>query len=187
MTPKRIENESILWRPPPLRPYQPSAAILDIPRPALSLMLNIFSTYASRRVEACCFLYGPASADHAHAAAEAVVVPRQSNSWGHYTVGADAIPRIAAATRPRGWRNLAQVHTHPGIEVEHSRYDDQHANSRRAMSFVVPVYGLWEGEWPEGIGVHEFQNDYWYLLSDEYAKRRTRLTDAHAVLVDTRP
>lgn len=187
MTPEPIENESLLWRPPPLRPYQPGTTILEIPRQALSLMLTILHAYASRRVEACCFLYGATTADNAHATVEAVVVPRQSNSWGHYTVEADAIPRIAAATRPRGWRNLAQVHTHPGIEVEHSRYDDLHANSRRALSFVVPLYGLWASEWPDGIGVHEFQNDYWYRLSDEHAQGRTQLTDARAVLVDTRP
>jgi hypothetical protein len=84
--------------------------------------------------------------------------------------------------------NLSQIHTHPGLGVEHSRYDDAHANSRRALSVVLPFYGRWHGVWPRGIGVHEFQSSYWHLLSDADAGRRVAIGGAGipARLVDLR-
>jgi len=42
----------------------------------------------------------------------------------------------------------------------------------RALSVVFPAYGLWRRVWPDGVGVHEFQDDYWHLLSPEVAAAR---------------
>lgn len=108
----------------------------------------------------------------------AVAVPEQRNSWGNYLVPAAAIAEMAAATRPRGWVNLAQVHTHPGPGATRSRYDDGHANSRRALSIVLPFYGRWQGPWPSGAGAHEFQDEYWHLLPAAEAALRVAVADA---------
>lgn len=117
----------------------------------------------------------------------AVVVPAQINTWGNYQVTADAVAAMAARTRPEGWRNLAQVHTHPRHNVEHSWYDDENASSRRALSVVVPHYGLWNQCWPEGLGVHEYQDEYWHLLAPEDAGRRIVIVpEVEVELVDLR-
>jgi hypothetical protein len=102
----------------------------------------------------------------------AVVVPEQRNSWGNYQVESTAIAAVSADTRPRGWRNLAQVHTHPGRMVEHSPYDDLMANSRKALSLVLPTYGRAPVAWLSDVGVHEFQHNYWYRLSLRDASAR---------------
>jgi hypothetical protein len=111
------------------------------------------------------------------------VVPRQRQSWGNYHVAADAMRRIHASVVSRGLKNLSQVHSHPGLMVEHSIYDDAMANSRRALSIVIPSYGHWTGTWPSGIGVHEFQNNYWHRLSDRDAAFRVELTESSEVEV----
>ncbi len=79
--------------------------------------------------------------------------------------------KVSLATRRNGWKNLAQLHTHPGRLVEHSAYDDLCVNSRKALSLVFPNYGRWSERWPNRIGVHEYQG-YWYLLSETDAARR---------------
>jgi len=181
-----LEEECSWRRPPPPGRYRLSGAILTLPKKALNHTLAFFRTTAARRVEACCFWYGVRSPE-GNATVLAVVAPKQRNTWGNYAVSGEAVAEMATATHPRNWVNLGQVHTHPGVAVEHSRYDDANANSRRALSIVIPFYGRWAGPWPVGLGVHEFQDDYWYLLSEADAALRLALTDAgDAHLLDLR-
>lgn len=180
-------DESLLWRPPPLVPYARSGLILTVPQGVLNLTMRVLQQYTVHRVESACFWYGTRD-DAGNGRVDAVAVPSQYNHWGHYRVEADGVAAMAASTRSQGWKNLSQVHTHPSQAVEHSRYDDAHANSRRALSLVFPFYGLWRGRWPEGLGVHEFQSDYWHLLKTADAAVRVVIdpADLKAHLVDTR-
>lgn len=170
----------LLPRPPASHPYRLPPAVLTVPWAALERTVALFRPYAAREVEACCFWYGPRD-EHGNGQVTAVVAPRQHNHRGRYDVPAMSMAAVAEATRPRGWRNLAQLHGHPGRAVEHSRYDDAYANSRRALSLVLPDYGVWQGIWPCGIGVHEFQDGYWHLLTDADAAHRV------IVVVDAGP
>ena len=133
-----------------------------------------------RAIETCCFWYGPRD-DAGNGTVCAVFVPRQRGSWGNYHVTPDAMIDLAHAVGERGWRNLAQVHSHPGVHVEHSRYDDKMASSRRALSLVFPRYGQWHDEWPRGIGIHEHQDGYWHLLELQSAARRIQLAGAEDI------
>lgn len=131
------------------------------------------------RFEACCFWFGRREPDGSGVVA-AVVVPRQKNNPGNYDVAPDAMLDVAAAVRQRGWKNLAQIHSHPGESVRHSGYDDQMANSRRAFSLVFPRYGrlraawrwhrwiwrLWPSDFPGAIGVHAFKAGRWAYLAE---------------------
>lgn len=169
----QLQEEGGLRRRPP-RPYRPVGASLIVPAKVLALTLSAVEPFGRRRLEACCFWYGPRdAADNGRVAA--VVVPRQENTWGNYSVSSDAMAEVAAATRRFGWRNLTQVHTHPGRRIEHSAYDDDHANSRRALSLVFPFYGLIGGRVGAKVGVHEFQDGYWHLLGDLEAACRVQI------------
>jgi hypothetical protein len=187
MNDEELSDESLLWRRPPPSPYVLPAAVLTVPASVWEQTIAAFARTALHRLEACCFWYG-LRAEDGSAVVHAVVVPKQRNTWGNYFVPAPAMAEVAAATRPERWVNLSQLHTHPGAGVEHSRYDDAHANSRRALSIVVPYYGRWRGTWPKGIGVHELQDGYWHLLSDADAGRRVVVggPDLPARLVDFR-
>ncbi len=171
-------HEAGEYRDPPSRPYRPGAACLGVSRDAVA------ATLASLRrcgaLESCVFWYGPRDGDQAEVAA--VVTPRQAMSWGNYHVGPAALSEMVGLLDD-DWKPLAQIHSHPGKRVEHSHYDDVMASSRRALSIVFPSYGRWQGAWPIGIGVHEYQQDYWHLLDAKLAARRVRLTHGRLALV----
>jgi Prokaryotic homologs of the JAB domain len=180
---REIEGDE--WRPPPTKAYQLTAVQLRVPRRAMELTLELFRLVG--RLECCCFWYGTRDDATLFSEVSAVVVPRQRQTWGNYHVPVESMRQIHDLIGSRGLRNLAQIHSHPGVSVEHSVYDDQMANSRRALSVVIPSYGNWFAAWPHGIGVHEFQEDYWYLLNDHDAGRRIVLTDIREVdFIDTR-
>jgi proteasome lid subunit RPN8/RPN11 len=165
------------FRHAPPTPYRLGPERLQVPRRALELTLEVLRK--AGRLECCCFWYG--KSEGTIAVVSAVVMPRQRQTWGNYHVTADAMQRVHQRVGPRGLRNLAQIHSHPGVNVEHSTYDDEMANSRRVISVVIPSYGHWLAGWPSGIGVHEFQNDYWHRLVDHDAGHRVVLTDIHEV------
>lgn len=180
------DGPELHWRDRPTVPYRGTGAALAVPPPALEITFDVFEGYAKRRVEAGCFWYGDRAPD-GNATVRAVVVPRQTNTWGNYRVSASAMDAVAAATRSAGWLNLAQLHTHPGSNVEHSRYDDEHANSRRALSLVFPNYGRCGRVWSSAVGTHEWQGGYWHLLLPDVSAERIRVVAAGDVsLVDVR-
>lgn len=164
-------EEDFGFRPRPPRPYIPDDSVLEISDSVLEATFDAHSSYVRRKVESCCFWYGAVS-EKRHGRVQAVVIPMQRNSWGNYHVRSDAMAAVSTATRKLGLRNLAQIHTHPGRLVEHSLYDDQMANSRQALSLVLPNYGVPGCSWPDEIGVHAFQGGYWHRLSAEHASQR---------------
>lgn len=168
-----FHNEEFEWRRAvPDIPYSRTLAVLRLPKSALEKTVSFLRSY--RRLEAACYWYGLRDSA-ANASVKAVVVPSQRNRRGNYHVPAKSVTTMSNATRPFGWLCLSQVHSHPGLFVEHSLYDDEHASSQKILSVVFPNYGRWNSEWPKGIGIHEFQNGYWHNLSDEDAARRVQI------------
>jgi hypothetical protein len=165
---------------------QPATRALWVPAAARRLTLAVFAPYASAGLEACLFWYGPRDAAGAGRVA-AVVVPTQRNHWGAFHIDGAAMTAVARATARYGWRNLAQLHGHPGTMVAHSPEDDARAVSRRALSLVLPRYGRGPG-WPTGLGVHAFDAGSWRLLTDQQAAARLQLLlgERDVALVDLR-
>jgi hypothetical protein len=185
---KDSEVDAYRRRATPSTPYAATVDVLTAPIAAIELTAGVFAAYAMRRLESVCFWYG--DRDESSAIVRAVVIPEQRNSWGNYHVTANAMDGVARATRDRGWKNLAQLHTHPGRSIEHSLYDDEHANSRRALSLVLPFYGRRVDEQLILAGIHEWQRDFWHLLPATLAARRTRIVgggaDTNVALIDVR-
>lgn len=180
-----MHNETGVPRPTPTGPYSLGPERLNVSEQALELTLQVLRH--AGRLETCCFWYGTRGRAGSLDVVTAVVIPRQRQTWGNYHVTADAMQRIHRRVSPTGLRNLAQVHSHPGADVEHSEYDDRMANSRCALSIVVPFYGQWRATWPHGIGVHEFQQDYWHLLTlQEASCRVVRQAESKVDLFDCR-
>jgi hypothetical protein len=146
--------------------------------PADTIRMTSALLRSMQGMEACCFWFGQRQQSDI-ATVEAIVVPRQQNNRGHYHVVADSMIQVADVGRELGWKNLAQVHSHPGTAVGHSGYDDEMANSRRALSLVYPKYGSVPGMWrfhgwlwslwpkplPHEIGVHAFIEGKWAFLN----------------------
>jgi hypothetical protein len=172
-----LTDEDLLRSPAP-RPYCPGSAQLSISINALTATLS--SLRRAGRLESSVFWYGPRDGDQAVVAA--VLTPQQIMTRGNYDVSAAAMSEMVALLE-EDWKPLAQIHSHPGRSVEHSRYDDRMASSRRALSIVFPYYGDWSSCWPQGAGVHEWQNNYWHLLNPLIAEKRVLLLRGGTALV----
>ena len=174
-------------RPDPPRWNGSVARALHTHPEILELTRFAFKATARRELECGLFWYG--TSGDVDSTVHGIVVPSQINSWGHYELPEHAIDELSEATRPRGWFNLAQVHTHPSRWVGHSPYDDRYANSRNALSLVFPSYGRIRPLWPVSIGVHEFLEGRWQRLADEKVPLRIVFDSTLSIpeILDLRP
>ena len=154
-----MQNEDDLPRDLPAQIYKSTGHELILPVNALRSTLAMLARVGTR--ESSVFWYGHRGEVSSKVAG--VFSPRQHMTRGNYHVGPDAMSEMVALV-PDGWRPLAQIHSHPGTMVEHSRYDDRMVSSRRALSIVFPNYGRFTKPWPIGVGIHEFHGGYWHLL-----------------------
>lgn len=169
-------------RPLPPQPYQSSTSCVSVPILALEGTLSLLRR--AGRYESSVFWYGIKDAT-GNAAVTYVVAPQQLSRPRNYHVPAASVSDMVRRLRP-GWKPIAQIHSHPGDNVEHSNYDDRMAISTKALSLVVPRYGHWSGTFPERIGVHEWQDGYWHLLTLTEARTRVRLVSNEVTVEDLR-
>lgn len=166
-------DDSTLWRPKPQTPYRPTKRVT---RASSSVLTGTLQALRSAgRHEAACLWLGKFDAA-GDGIVEAVVIPKQINRPRNYSIGAEAMQEVAVIARPRKWTLVAAVHSHPGLSVEHSQYDDHMTPSHSALSIVFADYGCWPGTWPSSVGVHEYIDDYWHLLPPEDAAKRIVFT-----------
>jgi len=177
-----MDSEDDFFRPSSKFSYQPTNIRLSLPTEAVEATLNLLRK-AGRR-ESGLFWYGPRD-EAGNGTVAYVIAPRQRMFWGNYHVSAQHLAEIVHHLRD-DWKPLVQVHSHPGVRVEHSNYDDSMVSSRRILSVVFPSYGRGSESFPDGIGVHEWQNDYWHLLDPASVRRRIILTDGAAQVEDLR-
>jgi hypothetical protein len=147
-----------------------------------------FANAAYAGHEAGALLYGIRAAGAGAAdVVHALVIPDQVGRRASYRIPAGSIAAASAATRASGWVTLGQVHSHPGDNVEHSWYDDRHAVSSRAVSFVLPRYGDEACDWLTCAGIHAYQDDWWHLLTPAQAAARVSFAEAALQIIDLRP
>jgi hypothetical protein len=170
----------------PPRPYKPTGRCLHLPAALPQAVSVAFAGPAADRREAGALLYGVRATSPGHAdVVHALVISAQAGHRTHYRIPPESIAAASAVTRARGWVTLGQVHSHPGESVEHSWYDDRHAISARAVSFVLPSYGRGACDWRRA-GVHVYQNDWWHLLTAGQAAVRVSFTGTPLQIIDLR-
>jgi Prokaryotic homologs of the JAB domain len=167
--------------------YRQSLRHLRLPAAVPQAVSTAFAQAAEACQEAGALLYGVrGSQAGAPDVTHALVIPAQSGHRTYYRVPHDSIAAASAATRMFGWVTLGQLHSHPGQDVEHSWYDDRHAISIRTVSFVLPNYGRDPGDWPARIGVHEYQDGWWHLLTTEQSAVRISFVHVPLQVIDLR-
>lgn len=178
-----MDDEELLPRPPPATLYRLGTAVLRLPPEAVHGTHALLQRANAR--ESGALWYGPRTADGS-GEVRLVVAPRQQMSRFNYHIEAEAVAAIVRQL-PADWRPLAQVHSHPSQWVEHSRYDDRMAMSKRALSIVFPFFGRGLPEpFPAAIGIHEFQDGYWHLLDRVAAKARVAVAPGPVQVADLR-
>jgi len=167
--------------------WQDHGRRLLLPTSLPGAVTTALASMARARLEAGALLYGTRGSCRAADSVRGLVVPPQEGHRGWYHVPHAAIAAASAATLGRGWVTLAQLHSHPSAHVEHSWYDDRHAVSVRAISLVLPFYGRDPADWPGHIGVHEYQDGWWHLLTaGQAAKRISFVEDMPLEIIDLR-
>jgi hypothetical protein len=112
-----------------------------------------------------------------------VGIPDQINRPTNFEVLADALAELVESLPVSGLVAVAQVHTHPGADTQHSPWDDAQAISRKVYSLVLPWYGSGEPSL-DSVGVHCFVSGRWVSLApDDVVERIVMLPS----LMDTRP
>lgn len=176
-----MSADDLSWRRTPApSPYRATGRVLKAPRALLGATLTALQSVGGQ--EAACLWLGTIEDDVARV--QGLIVPKQINRQLNYGIDARAMQEVAARARPRDWTLLANVHSHPGSNIEHSPYDDQMMPSRSALSIVFPNYGRWLGPWSVGIGVHEFIDAYWHLLPEADARSSVLWLDEPALIVE---
>ncbi len=175
-------SEGAFLRLPPEHPYISVDLQLRVPIDAVSATIRLLCRAGKH--ESGVLWYGPKDSA-GNGVVAYVVAPRQRMSWGNYTISTAALAEVICRLT-EDWRPLAQIHSHPGRRVEHSSYDDRMLSSRRALSLVFPHHGRISEPFPIGIGIHEWQNNYWHLLDINTAKRRVITVDGTVLVEDLR-
>lgn len=142
--------------------------------------LSLFGVYASADVEAGCFWYGHKTDDLASAVV--VGIPRQHNYPRHFEIDADDLAALTEKACASGLVAVAQLHSHPGYDVDQSPWDEQRVISQNVSALVLPYYGA--SPCPlASVGVHRYINRTWKRLSVTEAETALRIEPA---LVDMR-
>jgi hypothetical protein len=129
--------------------------------------VSLLAPYAASRVESGLYWYGLRGAEAASALV--VGIPRQTNRRGDFEVTETDLAELVR-TVPEPLVAVAQLHTHPGFEIEHSPWDDEMAISQKVLSLVIADYGR-SPRLPD-VAVHEHRATQWDRLSVTDAKSR---------------
>jgi hypothetical protein len=152
-------DEDPFRRPQPQTPYNYNGKVLEISPLVIEATRALLQRAGQH--EACVFWYGERGEQRS--VVRSVRAPRQRSNARNYLVEPEWLSEMVLGL-PASWRPLAQVHSHPGIDTEHSRYDDEMISSKKVLSLVLPTYALRQKPWPQGVGVHEWQSNYWHML-----------------------
>lgn len=143
--------------------------------------LEVLHGYTGSKLEAGCFWYGLRNENAA--CALTLGIPRQINHPRSFEVPADDLAAlIAVACDPAALVAVAQLHIHPGSDVQHSPWDDELVVSRNIYSLIIPNYCKLPIVF-DSIGVHRFENNRWVRLSPAAAREAILITPSFA---DTR-
>ena len=156
------------------------ASKLLVPESIWQSTLNLFEPYAAAGLEAGCLWYGLRQDNNA--IAMMIGIPKQENHPRYFDIDADSLAELTESAIALNLVAVAQVHIHPGKDVEHSPWDNQMIVSKRVHSLVLPYYGRRPCN-ILNIGVHRFESGGWQMLSSFDAEKALQIIPS---LTDTR-
>jgi hypothetical protein len=156
----------------------PAPKSLIISGEAWRATTSLLAPYADAQIEAGLYWYGIRSSEAA--IVSVVGIPHQTNREGNFEVTDLDLAELVLAI-PDELVVVAQIHTHPGSDTQHSSWDDELAVSQKIMSLVFPKYG--RNPKLEDVGVHEYVDGRWWHLPPRDVAERIVLSPG---VVDTR-
>jgi hypothetical protein len=141
---------------------------------------ELVQPYAARGVESGCFWYGTQTEDDTFAVA--VGISFQINRPRNFEIPSEALAALVGRLPSSDLVAVAQIHTHPGEDTEHSPWDDDLVISRKIYSLVLPRYG--RSPCPiDAARVHRFVEGRWLALDLADTAARIRILPD---VIDTR-
>ena len=139
----------------------------------------VFNDRRNRGLESVVYWCGKESFDKDMDIVLSVAIPYAMQTSHDYFVPEKATTAMGRAMIVNSIVSLAQFHTHPEKNTEHSSYDDENAISSRNgfLSLVAPDYGTEEAQNFDTVSVHEAWNKRWYMLTNSAKKYRIRIID----------
>lgn len=100
------------------------------------------------------------------------IAPDADHSRGHVRCSETDMMAVSAVARSLGLGVLAQVHSHPSSLAWHSEGDDDMVLMpfEGMLSIVVPDYARFGLRPIDSLGVHQFQDRRWTLMTRESVK-----------------
>ena len=142
--------------------------------------IRLLQPYAMREVESGCFWYGNRTETAGFALL--VGIPFQINHRRNFEIPSEALATLVRSLPSPDLVVVAQIHTHPGEDTEHSPWDDDLMVSRKIYSLVLPRYGRLPCP-IEAARVHRFVEGRWLTVDPADPASRIRVLPE---VIDTR-
>lgn len=162
-----------------------SGRILSVSKDILFETHKSFQEYFKKQKEAVVYWYGVESIKENQDYVVCVVVPNAVRNETNYSVSMEEAAEMGKNMIKNNLVCLAQFHTHPSKNTEHSDYDDGHAISSRDgfLSLIAPRYGRYLPQSLKEISVHEVWENEWFMLNNSAKSNRIHVIDS---LIDLR-
>lgn len=156
-----------------------SDRVLLVSKETLFKTYELFQEYLKKQEESVVYWYGIESIKENKDHVICMVIPKAEHSYGNYFVSSEEAAKMGKKMMGVGLVCLAQFHTHPGKNTEHSDYDDEHAISNRNgfLSLIAPEYGNYSPFCIQAVSVHESWNGDWFMLDNLAKTSRIHITD----------
>ena len=104
----------------------------------------------------------------------AALAPDADHGRGHVICEAGGVSAAQRAARQHGLALLGQLHSHPRASTQHSEGDDTLVllPFEGMLSLVAPWYGRGGLRPLPGLGVHQFQDGRWVLMTPDSVRER---------------
>ena len=156
-----------------------SGRILMVQRHIVQQSYNALHEHCDKGLESVVYWYGLELHDLNTDIVVAVAIPNADLHNMRYEVSAEEAARMGKVMMTNSLVCLAQIHTHPGKDTNHSRYDDLNSISTRNgfLSLVAPNYGCRLDLGLDKVSVHEAWDARWYQLARPARKQRIRIIE----------
>jgi hypothetical protein len=150
---------------------------------------DVLRHYGRQKMEGVVYWAGVISSDHSHICC--AVAPKAKTERFNFVVDHEANEEFVSFVNDHSVQYISQVHSHPGLWVDHSGTDDRNAAFRceGLVSVVVPSYSK-KGMMPlYHCGIHRYTEGEFIRLSDPYVLRHfkvEKLTQNEILLKDFR-
>lgn len=159
-----------------------------IPNAAIKRTEAVLQEYGNHEDPHEGLVYWGGTIDNATIRVTAVFAPETDSSYGRVSTSYSTNSQYVTYLDNKRIIHIGQVHSHPGMSINHSEGDDQWTafKSKGLISIVVPQFCKY-GILPiQQCGVHRYENGQFIKLNSTYVKKHITITREPIDFMDVR-